>query len=299
MGIKNRLIAVLSVLALCISAFTLTAAALDLDGDGYDDETGELIVVTPEETTEYVPETEYTEPEPDYTEPVSTEPDIYYTEPISSDPYYDDYTEPDTTEPTYYYVEETTNNNGGDSLYYSEDSDYYVGGGQEWYTVPVETAPSASLYESDREIDDNELSDSDWNEISANLKNASLSDSDGDDFGFIKNNSSSGDNGDWMLIVGIICLVLAAAGIAYTVISIVMARKKLGKPAYAAGGSSSASRTAARRATNDYGDGYRQSTQRNSRQKSRSSKFDTADVYVPKSTGGKRYSNSSNGKRYK
>lgn len=291
MGIKNRFIAILSALALCISVCTFTVAAIDADGDGYDDETGELIdvVSTDAPATGYETEPVNTEPyteTPATTAPLQTEPETEYVPETEPETEWEPETEPITEEPSY--------GDGGSDLYYSENSDYYIGGGQSWYTVPQETAPSASLYESNRKIDDKELSDSDWKDIAANLKNASLSGSGGDDFDFIKKNSSTSDNGEWMLIVGIVCLLLAAAGIAYTVVSVVAGKKKLGR-AYA--GNSAGSPRSSRRASDDYGDGYRQTRGKSS--KNRSSKFDTADVYVKKPSDGKRYNNNSKGSRYK
>lgn len=109
-------------------------------------------------------------------------------------------------------------------------------------------------------IDDKTLSQSDWNDISANLKNASLTDSDGDDFNFIKKNTSKSDNGHWMLYAGIVCLILSVAGIVYFIIATVKSRGRY-KFAPATG-------------------------------KTKKRKFDTADVELPKqdvSKGGTKF----------
>ncbi|WP_444424922.1 hypothetical protein [Ruminococcus sp.] len=136
-----------------------------------------------------------------------------------------------------------------------------MGGGQSTYTVPETTAPPAQMYSVSRDtIDDKTLSKSDWNDISANLKNASLTDSDGDDFNFIKKNTSKSDNGHWMLYAGIVCLILSVAGIVYFIIATVKSRGRY-KFAPATG-------------------------------KTKKRKFDTADVELPKhdvSKGGTKF----------
>lgn len=272
----TKLVTVLLIFVLAISIITATAFAVDLDGDGIDDD----IVVTdppvPVETTIYVEPTYATEyvpaTEPTYHEP-ETEP--YYepeTEPIVTEPYYDDWYD--------------------DSNDDQQSSDLYVGGGQT-YIPPQSTAPSASLYDANTNMDDSVLSSNDWKDISSSLKNASNDGNDSDDFSFIKNNDSTSDNGEWMLYGGIICLLLSAAGIAYVIYSTVSKKNKLSKGAnnrqYAYAGN-------ARRGTSDkYDDGY-QSSVNKKRQIDRSRRFDTADVRLPKSSGN-RYKN--NGKRYK
>ena len=148
--------------------------------------------------------------------------------------------------------------------YYSDGDDVYVGGGQSTYTVPETTAPPAQMYSVSKDtIDDKTLSQSDWNDISANLKNASLTDSDGDDFNFIKKNTSKSDNGHWMLYAGIVCLILSVAGIVYFIIATVKSRGRY-KFALATGKAG----------------------------KTKKRKFDTADVELPKqdvSKGGTKF----------
>ena len=171
--------------------------------------------------------------------------------------------EPEPTyEPEPYYEEPTYSYD--DKPYYSDCDDVYVGGGQSTYTVPETTAPPAQMYSVSKDtIDDKTLSQSDWNDISANLKNASLTDSDGDDFNFIKKNTSKSDNGHWMLYAGIVCLILSVAGIVYFIIATVKSR---GRYKFAP-------------ATGKAG-------------KTKKRKFDTADVELPKqdvSKGGTKF----------
>ncbi len=281
MSRKNKLITALLSIVLCFSIFTITAYAVDLDGDGIDDD---VVVTDPPAVVETDPP--YVEPE--------TEPP--YVEPETEAPYY----EPETEAP-YYEPEEPDYNSDSSQIYYESDnggesSEFYVGGGQS-YVPPASTAPSAPLYDSNRKIDDSVLSNNDWKDISASLKNAGQgSENDSDDFGFIKNNDSLGDNGEWMLYTGIACLALSAAGIAYVIISSVSKHKKLsgglsGKQyAYAGAGNGRY------RSSSDYDDGYKdEKTEKKKIDKSR--KYDTADVKLPKSSNGTRYKNG--GKRYK
>lgn len=273
-----KLITALLSIILCLSVFTLSASALDADGDGYDDETGEYIGVYTEPV--------YTDPvytEPVYTEPVYTEP--VYTEPVYTEPVYD-YTEPvyDYTEPVYDYDDDYNDYDDAQSSDsyndYDFDTEYDVDYSADSYVAP-ETSP---LYESDREIDDSELSKSDWDYIKANLNNADGSDDGSDDFNFIKKNDSKGDNGDWMLFVGLACVLLSIAGIVYVIASGVIRRKKVKSGAYA---SASASNPRYRD-DDDYGDGYR-SSKSEKKKLDRSRKYDTADVVLPRNKNGRRY----------
>lgn len=239
---KRKIIALVSILALSFSAFAFSVNAVGEEESG-----GEIIETEPAPDPEptYEPEPE---PEPTYEpEPEPT----YYPEPEPT--YYPD-PEPEPTEP---YVEPTYSySDTDDKPYYSNDGSEYVGGGQSTYTVPETTAPPAQMYSVSRDtIDDKTLSKSDWNDISANLKNASLQDSDGDDFSFIKKNTSKSDNGHWMLYAGIACVVLSIAGIVFFIVSTVKSR---GRYNFAG-------------ATGKAGKSFKR-------------KFDTADVELPKHT---------------
>lgn len=272
----TKLVTVLLIFVLTISIITATVFAVDLDGNGIDDD---IVVTDPPaqiETTVYVEPTYVTEYVPE------TEPTYYEPE---TDPYYEPEPEPIVTEP---YYDDWYDDSNDDQ----QSSDLYVGGGQT-YIPPQSTAPSAALYDANPNMDDSVLSSNDWKDISSSLKNANNDGNDSDDFSFIKNNDSTSDNGEWMLYGGIICLLLSAAGIAYVVYSTVSKKNKLSKGAnnrqYAYAGN-------ARRSTSDkYGDGF-QSSVNKKRQIDRSRRFDTADVRLPKSSG-TRYKN--NGKRYK
>lgn len=281
MSRRNKLITALLSIVLCFSMFTFTAFAVGESESGGGDVPASEAPVDP-----VVPEPE-PEPEPEPTPAPEPEPEPQYTDP-APDPGYVD--------PGYSYEDDSSSQIYYDSDNGGESSEFYVGGGQS-YVPPVSTAPSAPLYESNRKIDDSVLSNSDWKDISASLKNAGKgSENDSDDFGFIKNNVSLSDNGEWMLFTGIACLALSAAGIAYVIISAVSKRKKLsgglsGKQyAYAGAGNGRY------RSSNDYDDGYKDAKDEK-KKVDRSRRFDTADVNLPKSSSGTRYKNG--GKRYK
>ena len=245
---KRKIIALISVLALSFSVFAFSVSAVEGEESG-----GEIIETepAPEPEPTYEPEPE---PEPTY------EPDPEPTYAPEPEPTYAPEPEPEPTEP--YYEEPTYSYD--DKPYYSDGDDVYVGGGQSTYTVPETTAPPAQMYSVSKDtIDDKTLSQSDWNDISANLKNASLTDSDGDDFNFIKKNTSKSDNGHWMLYAGIVCLILSVAGIVYFIIATVKSRGRY-KFALATGKAG----------------------------KTKKRKFDTADVELPKqdvSKGGTKF----------
>ena len=317
MSTKLKLLTIFIALMLCFSLCSLSAYAV---GEGediiYDDEpsyeepdiSSDIPDTPPEDVSSdvgyedssdisYDESSDYSSEQPDYS---SEQPDYssdYYDDSSYVDDYNDysdnSYSSEDPYSDDYSYYDDSYN----DYSDYSYDS--YVGGGQT-YVVPESTAP----YDVKDAIDVNELNSSDWNDIAASLKNASSSDDDGGDFNFIKKNNSTSDNGDWMMYVGIICLVLGVAGIAYVIVSSVRNRKKASsgkrnthssdgkKPAAATAGASGGRY----RAGDDYGDGYRSQKKKTERR----SKYDTADVKLPKSSqAAHRKTNGSNGKRYR
>lgn len=185
------------------------------------------------------------------------------------------------------------NNGDGEQGGYEQDYNYdepsYLGGGQT-YVAPQNTAPSAALYNSSGSVGDKTLNNNDWNDISERLKNASNSADDGDDFSFIQKNDSLSDNGGWMLVVSVVCFALSAAGILYFIVLTVQNKKK---GAFA--GATNTGRMSKSNSSRDYyGDGYRAASAKSSK---KSSKFDTAEVSLPKNTQGKRYKNG--GRRYR
>ena len=153
---------------------------------------------------------------------------------------------------------------------YNNSETFYVGGGQT-YIPPKATAPSAALYNSDKKtIDDKELNKSDWGDIASKLKSAGTiapSEDDGTgDFNFIQKNTAKEDNGHWIIITGVLCLLLSLAGFIYLIASAISRRRRLTAPA------AGSSAQGYYRADDDYDDGYQ---------------------------GGKKEKSPKNGKRYK
>lgn len=276
-----KLLTILLSVILCFSAFSLTALAVDADGDGYDDITGEYIGggsgVSGGDTPVYTDP--YVEPDPVNTDPY-VEPDPAVTDP---------YVEPDpvATEPAYEEPGDSysSSGNGNSGDYYIGDEPSYLGGGQS-YVAPESTAPSVPLKNANENIDVNELSSNDWKDISANLKNASTQ-SDGDDFSFIQKNNSSGDNGYLILISGVLLIVLSLAGITYFIASGASRRKKLAAAGAGGGRGGNYSGGNRYRASDDYDDGYRVSRKEEKKKAKHSERYDTADIRLPKKNNSK------------
>ena len=187
--------------------------------------------------------------------------------------------------------------NNNDYIYYDSDgntysdySDMYVGGDQV-YTPPATVAPSVPLYDtSNTKIDEKTLSSKDWNDIKARLNGAGKNDaSDGDDFAFIQNNLSSGDNGHLIFITGLALVILSLIGFGYLTFSAV-ARRKTAK-AHASGKSSS--KGGGHYRSDDYNDGFKAEAKKSAK---RGSRYDTAKI--PK-VSAKSTKSSKGGKRYK
>ena len=285
MSRNSKLISIVLTLMLCMSMCVVSVWAVGEYGDS--------------EYTDITDEPVYTE------DPAPSDPTTTYEPQDSTDPTYTEDTEPsydptDTTD----YTEAPSETDEYTTGYTYDTQDYtnyttensYVGGGQT-YTVPETTAPSAALYDVKGEVDGKELNSNDWKDIALKLKNANSADDDDDDFSFIKNNNSTADNGEWLLIGGIVCLILSAGGIGYIIYTAVKRKKELaaagGKPSsnsrYAVAGAS-----AGRKGRDDYGDGFKSSSKKNNRANDKS-KFDTADVSLkPNQT---RYKNGN--RRYK
>lgn len=282
MSKKAKILILLTAFVFCLSAFSITVFADDVISE--DPVIEETYPDTPaEQPTEYVP---------DVTEaPIADNPD--YGTSSDDDNSYDysdqtsDYNQGSVTEDSYY--------NDGDSNDYNSDynnnydyNEYVPDFESDDYVIEeTQAVIDSELYDVKDKIDDSELSDSDWNAIAKSLENASNTGS-GDDFNFIKKNTSKSDNGLWILIVGALLIILAIVGITYVILSSLNKKKAY---AYPSGGTStkqSGSRSAntyRTRPSNDYNDGY-SSTPRLSRRKRMD---DTADIKLPRNSGGNHY----------
>ncbi|SCX04348.1 hypothetical protein SAMN02910436_00332 [Ruminococcaceae bacterium P7] len=143
---------------------------------------------------------------------------------------------------------------------------FYVGGGQT-YIPPKATAPSAALYNSEKKnIDDKELNKNDWGDIASRLKktgSVTSSEDDGSgDFNFIQKNTAKEDNGHWIIIAGVLCMLLSVTGFIYLIASAISRRRRLMNP-------TAGSSQGYYRSDSDYDDGYqggkKEKTPRNGR----------------------------------
>lgn len=246
---KHKLFAVSLAAVMCLSIGSLTAFS--------EDNSGADASVTPDPVVSEDPAP--VTPDPVVPDPVVPDPPAVSTDTseISYDPGYDgeqggsggggysDGTSEYTDDgPTYYY--------DSDGNSYTDQNEVYVGGGQT-YEPPAATAPSAALYKTDGKVDENTMSEGDWGDIARRLKNSDGSNDDGAaDFAAIQNNTASGDNGHWMIIAGIACLLLSLTGFVYFIVSGIMRRRALKAPVQAASASQPRYR-----ANDDYDDGFK------------------------------------------
>ncbi|MBR1731650.1 MAG: hypothetical protein IJ725_04385 [Ruminococcus sp.] len=277
MNRKSKFLALLLTLLMCMSVFTaFTAFAVGEDETIENPETYDTEYVEP--TTEYVePETEYIPPE--------TQAPTEYVEPETYAPETEEQVQ--TEEQVNYDVED-------------EDYDYEYSGNDSYEerenNTTNEKAETAAVYDAeDDDVSTDTLKKSDWTKIAEQLKNASGDD--GDDFAFIRNNDpNSGNNGEWMLILGI---AMEAAGLGIIIWLVVMKarQKKAIKVGANNGRGNGGTPSGMGRASKPDKPQRAARSEKASKpqrfsQKQRS-KFDTADIVVPKHakqpSGGKRY----------
>lgn len=289
MSRRLKLLSVIFSLIFCFSVCTLSVYAVGEDGVG---EVDPGYSETP------------VEPAPPVVDPGSDIPSDYPSSDISYEPSYDDPDPVPQSSDTSSYIEYSNNDDYSSSYYYNNNTDYSSSYQDDNYVAapasdvePQSADPSVELYDVKKTVDGKELNSKDWEDIAASLKNAgSASGDDGDDFSFIKNNNSSSDNGDWMLYVGIALIVLSVVGVAYVIISNVNNHKKAkaGSYVHTSAGKGRATATAgASRYADDYNDNYRPQSRSPKVSAERRSKFDTADITIPRhnssSKGGRRY----------
>ena len=266
-----KIASVIVSLMLCISLCTFNVFA-EPDED-FDTTPSQSQIVTEPLVT--IPDTEPPTPAP--TQPPVTQPPV--TQPPATQA---PVTQAPATQAPYYSSSSTYSYSSNDSSYYSSKSSAL--------SSPTK-APTAAVYDvEDRKIDTDTLKKKDWDKIAEKLKNANSND-DGSagDFDFIQKDDGSGDNGDWILYAGI---AFEAVGIAIVITLIVLAvrrKKKLkngrddDRREPPRGG-----RPAPRRASAP----QRVQQPATKGQVKRRSKYDTAEIYIPKNApqrGGRRY----------
>lgn len=256
----SRIIVMILSVTLLLAAFAVTANAEEISGESIPDIPSTIesdVQPDPPSNASITPD-----PQPGYVEPsqqqsqesyVDPEPQYSYVDPEPQYSYVESYDEPD------YNSSESNEDNvyyDADGNEYSDVADVYVGGDQT-YTPPASTAPSAPLYDTSKtKIDEKTLSANDWNDIKAKLSGSKTSKSDGGDFAFIQNNTSTDDNGHLILIIGIALVALSMFGFGYLIVSKVNRRKKTA-PVHAAGKSSGTPSNGNRyRSNSDYNDNF-------------------------------------------
>ena len=162
----------------------------------------------------------------------------------------------------------------GDGNEYSDPGDVYVGGDQTY--VPPASAPSttAALYDTSKEkVYDKTLSSSDWKSIKEKLNGSNASEVKNGvvDFSDMQAVASDGNNGHWLLIIGIALALLSFAGFGYLIFSAVSRRKKTANVHSGGSKYSAASASGGRyRENDDYDDDY--STEKHVKSKAKSDK---------------------------
>lgn len=268
----------------------------------------EDIVVDPPQEEVTDPPVIYTTAPPAYTQ--ATEP-VYTTAP----PVYTQAPEPEYTEPPVYtqapqetYVPEPEYNNYNNEVetysFYQEPVTEYEN--QEEYYDTESTSPTdntSSLYNSGREIDDTELSKSNWKKIAEKLAQTKENDDeDSSPFDYIKNSDKATgfqaflNSLNWAMTAAIICFILAVVCI---ILFIVFTRKK--KKGYAPKKKNKAKANpksatkhshasgitdedgyyvpSSRRSKSDYGDDFGDAEQEKIAKKR--AKQDTAEIIIP------------------
>lgn len=201
-----------------------------------------VIMVSAEDIVDDPPQEEVTDPPVIYT----TAPPVYTqaTEPVytTAPPVYTQATEPEYTEPPVYtqapqetYVPKNEYNDYNNEVenysFYQEPVTEYEN--QEEYYDTESTSPTdntSSLYNSGREIDDTELSKSNWKKIAEKLAQTKENDEeDSSPFDYIKNSDKATgfqaflNSLNWAMTAAIICFILAVVCI---ILFIVFTRKK-------------------------------------------------------------------------
>ena len=193
------------------------------------------------------------------------------------------------TEAPYY----SSNSSRSNTSTYSSNNSSYYSSKSSALSSPTK-APTAAVYDvEDRKVDTNTLKKKDWDKIAERLKNADVSDDGAGDFDFIKKNDGNGDNGAWILYTGI---ALEVVGVAIIIALIVLAAKKRKKLRNGHGDDRRnpprGGNQPPRRTSPPQRAPQRAQQPATKRQVKKRSKFDTAEVYIPKNAtqrGGRRY----------
>lgn len=262
---KIKLLSIVLIVTFCLSLCTITTNAVTATVNKIGEPIAETVPVATDPPVETEPvatqeptQTPTQEPTQAPTQQITQEP----TQPI---------TQPPTQAPTERPTQQETVNRPTRETTPAPNVDS---------TTPVvqnDNSQSAthSVYDVDGDVDTDNLNKKDWDELKDMLDGADGKGSAGGDFDFIQKNTRSGDNGLWILIVGIVCVV---AGIGIIVAVIYFSKKK--KKMLDAGNFESDSKKQEKKTTSQ-----------EKRQINKRSKYDTDEVYISreKTRGGTRY----------
>ena len=215
--------------------------------------------------------------EPVYTDPGSGD-NGGYAEP---DPGSNSYTDPNPVyeAPAYYEEEEP--------LWYGE-SDYSISDND---SSAGSISDTTKLYES-KGTSDTDVAPNKWTNIALDEK--SVKGNKAQSFSGIQDDTSTNDNGEWMLYLGYILIALSILGILYFIVATISARKENQRERRHSAGShasaaytsidalsslddAAAGKTTSRHAADRYGDGYTSAPRRRV-----SSRADTGEIYIPR-----------------
>ncbi|MGN1126728.1 MAG: hypothetical protein ACI4RI_04740 [Ruminococcus sp.] len=283
----------ITVMLLVVSSFLVSAEDITEAPPEYVVTDPPVVYTTAAPVYTQAPEPVYTTAPPVYTQA----PETVYTDP----PVYTQAPE----EPAYQNNENNNYQNNVESYsFYEEPVTEYEN--QEDYYDSESTSPtdnSSSLYNSGREIDDTELSKSNWKKIAEELaKTKENDDEDSSPFDYIKNSDKATgleaflNSLNWAMTAAIVCFILAVVCIVLFIVFTIKKKKgyvpKKGKKAKASPQSSTkhshaSSHTdedgyyvpSSRRSNSDYGDDFDEA-QREKAVKKRA-KQDTAEIIIP------------------
>ena len=268
MNRKCKFLALFISLALCLSMFTAISA----------------FAVGEDETVEPVPtETQYVPPEtqaPATQAPETQAPQTQAPETQAPQTYAPETQAPDNTpqeNPVY-------NDNSGSNNDYNSVENYE----ERESNTTNEKAETSAVYDAENDdVSKETLKKGDWAKIAAQLKNSNGKED--DDFAFIRNNDQSGaNNGEWMLILGIAMEALGVGIVIFLIVMKVRQKKAVAKSGVGSRGVNGAKKPSrgtapahSRPANAERARPERASQPQRTTKKQRS-KFDTAEIAVPK-----------------
>lgn len=273
MNRKSKLLALILTLVLCVSIFSAVRVFAVED---------ESVDTTPSEV-----ETVETDPPPETDPPVTQTSPPPATQEQNDTP--ETYDEPETEE----YYQEEDNNESNNNDYNYDDEENYDNSGNESYeqresNTTNEKAETAAVYDAEKDdVSTDTLKKSDWAKIAEQLKNANGDGS--DDFAFIRNNDQGGaNNGEWMLILGIAMEAVGLGIVIFLIVSKIRMKKAMetngGKGGRNGKGGSSRPERRSPSGKNEPRQARRseQNPKAQRATKKQRSKFDTADIELPR-----------------